>query len=238
MMEKIVYEAKVTWSQLDPNMHLRHSAYSDFATQGRLELMQQMNLGVDELLKQKIGPVLFKEEIQYLKEVLPNDTVKVTCSLKECREDGSRWTFVQKLFTDEDKLAAVIQVQGAWIDLGKRKITKLPDAYLVAFLHIERTPDFRLLPHKNTTDTMNVSDAFNDAVTRSKQLTERPDNDILLQLYALYKQATVGDAAEKGDYGMFDFKEKFKHEAWLKLRSMTSEDAQKQYIDLVNKLAG
>ncbi len=83
---------------------------------------------------------------------------------------------------------------------------------------------------------MNVSPAFTEAVARSKQLKERPDNETLLKLYALYKQATSGDAPDKGDYGMFDFKEKFKHEAWLKLKAMNSEEAQQQYIDLVATL--
>lgn len=236
-MEKIVYEAKVTWSQLDANVHLRHSAYADFATDGRLALMEQMNLGLDELIKEKIGPVLFKEEIQYLKEVRPSETIKVTCSLKECREDASRWTFLQKLYKDNEELAAVVQVNGAWINLENRKLTALPEKYLPAFLAVERTPDFKLLPTKKMEENKNaVSEDFQKSVEQTKQLSERPDNDTLLQLYGLYKQATTGDAPEKGDYGMFDFKEKFKHEAWLKLKGTSSEDAQQQYITLVKRL--
>ena len=85
---------------------------------------------------------------------------------------------------------------------------------------------------------MNTSEAFNQAVADSRLLPEKPDNDTLLLLYALFKQATEGDAPEKGDYGMFDFKEKFKHEAWLKQKGTSSETAQQSYIDLVRQLSG
>ncbi|RQO32584.1 acyl-CoA-binding protein [Taibaiella sp. KBW10] len=83
-----------------------------------------------------------------------------------------------------------------------------------------------------------TSRAFNEAVINSRTLAEKPDNDTLLQLYALFKQATEGDAPEEGDYGMFDFKEKFKHETWKQKKGMDSETAQQEYIALVNRLAG
>ncbi|MCY1531977.1 Acyl CoA binding protein [compost metagenome] len=83
-----------------------------------------------------------------------------------------------------------------------------------------------------------VSETFNKAVADSRLLPEKPDNDTLLLLYALFKQATEGDAPEQGDYGMFDFKEKFKHEAWLQKKGMSGETAQQEYIDLVHKLSG
>ena len=79
--------------------------------------------------------------------------------------------------------------------------------------------------------------AFADAVAKSKTLPEKPDNDTLLKLYSLYKQATEGDAPEEKTYGMFDFKEKFKHEAWLKLKGVSMEDAEGEYIALIDQLA-
>jgi acyl-CoA-binding protein len=69
-------------------------------------------------------------------------------------------------------------------------------------------------------------------------LSEKPDNDTLLKLYALYKQATEGDNKEEGPSNMFDFVAKFKHEAWAKLQGITKDDAMQQYIDLVKQLKG
>ena len=66
-------------------------------------------------------------------------------------------------------------------------------------------------------------------------LAERPDNDTLLRLYALYKQGSDGDVS--GDKpGFFDFVGTAKYEAWTKLKGTSQEEAQKKYVDLVKKL--
>lgn len=81
-----------------------------------------------------------------------------------------------------------------------------------------------------------VTEAFEAAVAVSKTLPEKPDNDTLLKLYSLYKQATSGDAPEASSAGMFDFIGKAKYEAWKQLKGIPAEEAQKEYIALVNKL--
>lgn len=83
---------------------------------------------------------------------------------------------------------------------------------------------------------MTLLETFEAAVAASKALKEKPDNATLLALYSLYKQATEGDAPEKGDYGMFDFVGKAKHEAWYQHRGLDAGAAMQQYIDLVTTL--
>lgn len=83
---------------------------------------------------------------------------------------------------------------------------------------------------------MSLQELFTTAVANSKTLTEKPDNETLLKLYSLYKQATEGDNNEAAPTNTFDFVAKFKHEAWEKLKGMTKDDAMQQYTDLVNKL--
>ena len=76
---------------------------------------------------------------------------------------------------------------------------------------------------------------FQAAKARVQQLDERPDNDTLLKLYALYKQGTDGDVhGEKP--GFFDFVGTAKYEAWEKLKGTSQQDAMKKYVDLVKKL--
>ena len=76
---------------------------------------------------------------------------------------------------------------------------------------------------------------FEQAARDIKTLDERPDNDTMLRLYALYKQGSEGDV--KGDKpGFFDFVGTAKYEAWAKLKGTAQEDAQKKYVDLVKKL--
>lgn len=77
---------------------------------------------------------------------------------------------------------------------------------------------------------------FEQAAADSKNLNAKPDNDTLLKLYSLYKQATLGDNTESGPANAFDFVARFKHEAWAKLNGMSKDDAMQQYVDLVNQL--
>jgi len=77
---------------------------------------------------------------------------------------------------------------------------------------------------------------FEQAAEDSKELSERPSNETLLQLYSLYKQATEGDVTEDGPSNPFDFVAKAKYEAWTALKGKGKETAMQQYIDLVNKL--
>lgn len=76
---------------------------------------------------------------------------------------------------------------------------------------------------------------FEQAAKDVQNLPERPDNDTLLRLYALYKQGSEGDVhGEKP--GFFDFVGTAKYEAWAKLKGTDQADAQQKYVDLVAKL--
>ena len=76
---------------------------------------------------------------------------------------------------------------------------------------------------------------FERAAERSKQFTKRPTNEELLQLYALYKQATEGDATGERPGG-FDFKAIAKFDAWEELKGKSKEVAMQEYVALVDKL--
>ena len=81
-----------------------------------------------------------------------------------------------------------------------------------------------------------LTSLFQQAVSDSKDLSERPSNETLLQLYSLYKQSTDGDATDDGPSNPFDFVAKAKYEAWTALKGKTREVAMQEYINLVSKL--
>jgi acyl-CoA-binding protein len=82
---------------------------------------------------------------------------------------------------------------------------------------------------------MALIEDFQAAVAQSKNLTKRPSNEELLELYALFKQATDGDVS--GDRpGGFDFKAIAKFDAWAGKKGKSKDDAMKEYVDLVGKL--
>ena len=78
--------------------------------------------------------------------------------------------------------------------------------------------------------------SFESAVASSKNLSERPDNATLLKIYALYKQATVGDNGEKKP-GFSDMVGRAKWDAWNSLKGTAGEQAMQQYIDLIESLS-
>jgi acyl-CoA-binding protein len=78
---------------------------------------------------------------------------------------------------------------------------------------------------------------FEQAVADSKNLPERPDNNTLLKIYALYKQATVGDVEGKRP-GFTDMIGRAKWDAWNELKGLASEAAMEQYVDLIEELKG
>jgi acyl-CoA-binding protein len=77
---------------------------------------------------------------------------------------------------------------------------------------------------------------FVAAVAHSKDLTERPDNMTLLKLYALYKQGSVGDNAEKKP-GFGDMVGRAKWDAWNSLKGTSGDAAKQQYVDLIESLS-
>ena len=141
-MDNIFYEGQVLWSQIDANQHMRHSAYADFAAQARLNMLENIGLRPVNLFEHGVGPVLFREELFYLREVSLNDYLKVTSELIKSRADGSRWTIRHEMFRGDGVEAAIIIVDGAWIDIVKRKLTLLPKGLSEAFMMTPRSADY------------------------------------------------------------------------------------------------
>ena len=82
---------------------------------------------------------------------------------------------------------------------------------------------------------MNLDDNYKSAADRATKLPKRPPNDILLQLYALYKQCNEGDVT--GDRpGFADFEGRAKFDAWNKINGKSNDEAKQDYISLVAKL--
>lgn len=82
-----------------------------------------------------------------------------------------------------------------------------------------------------------LASRFRAAADASKQLPARPDNDTLLKIYALYKQATLGDVSGEQP-GMFDFVGQAKYDAWAGLKGTSKDAAMQSYIELIERLKG
>ncbi len=82
---------------------------------------------------------------------------------------------------------------------------------------------------------MTLDESFADAQVRVKKLSAAPSNDVLLELYALYKQATAGDVSGSRP-GMFDLKGRAKFDAWAKKKGSAKDAAMTAYVALVDRL--
>lgn len=103
------------------------------------------------------------------------------------------------------------------------------------FIHYTLSGFLKVIFLKNY---MDIQKEFEAAVAGSKTLSEKPANDVLLQLYALYKQSTEGDVNTDPPSNPFDMVNKAKHSAWSEQKGKRQEDAMKEYVGLVNQLKG
>lgn len=76
---------------------------------------------------------------------------------------------------------------------------------------------------------------FEQAAKEAQQLPRRPDNDVLLKLYALYKQATAGDVSGARP-GILDMQGRMKYDSWARFKGTASEQAMSDYVALVEQL--
>jgi acyl-CoA thioester hydrolase len=142
----------IRWSDLDPNFHVRHSAYYDFGAYVRICFLTDFGLTTEKLLQHNLGPILFREECVFKREIQFGDGVTINIRLKKCNATVSRWTIIHEIKKDDNILCAIITVDGAWLDTLKRKLTVPPQFVVETFDKIERTEDFELLQGKARKD--------------------------------------------------------------------------------------
>ena len=135
-----VYEVK--WADIDANRHMRHSAYNDYAAQARVSIFTEHGLSMDEIAKMGLGPILFREETRFYREVNLFDKITVNFKLKAMRKDGSRWSVLHEVFKENGTQAAAITVDGAWLDLKARKLGIPPEKLMDIFSHFPKTEGF------------------------------------------------------------------------------------------------
>ena len=112
----------------------------------RQKFLMEHGFPVEEFLRQRIGPVVMKDELEYFKEVGLQQEITVTYALAGHAVDGSRFLLRHEIFREDGKLAARVSSAGGWLDLAARKLIAPPPALLAAMNLLERTSDFVVLP--------------------------------------------------------------------------------------------
>lgn len=133
---------EVRWSDLDPNFHLRHSVYYDWGAYVRLSYLNEEGITPMFLLQHQVGPILFREECVFKREVVFGDKVDLNIQLLKSRRDASRWTMRHEVWKNGDTLAAVITIDGAWLDTAKRKLAIPPKEILDLYERFPKSEGF------------------------------------------------------------------------------------------------
>jgi acyl-CoA thioester hydrolase len=136
-MSTYIKPLDVRWSDLDPNFHLRHSVYYDFGAYVRV-----LFLGEHGLVKHHFGPILFREECVFKKEIRMGDVITIDVQLLKTRPDFSRWTIQHNIRKNGDETAAILTVDGAWMDVQQRKLTVPPDTVKHVFENMPKAEQF------------------------------------------------------------------------------------------------
>jgi acyl-CoA thioester hydrolase len=141
-MKEFFTQPEIRWSDLDPNFHLRHSVYYDFGAYTRIEFLNQHGITTQVMNEYNIGPILFREECIFKKELRYGDQIKIDLKLAKTTQNNSRWTMMHSIWKNNETLAAVITIDGAWLDTLKRKLAVPPSLFMQAFDLIPKTENF------------------------------------------------------------------------------------------------
>lgn len=144
-MKSFLKEIQIRWSDLDPNAHLRHSVYYDWGAYSRIEFLFSHHLTPAVMGQLHIGPILFREECVFKKEIRPGDQVTIGLKLTKARKDFSRWSIRHDIIKTGNTVAAVLSVDGAWLDTELRKLAIPPQQVVDVFLQMPRDENFEWL---------------------------------------------------------------------------------------------
>lgn len=133
---------EIRWADLDPNFHVLHSKYYDFGAYVRMSYLTENGITTEALGKYNIGPIIFREECIFRREIKFKDAVKINLQLAKARKDVSRWTMKHEIILNDHTVAAQITVDGAWMDTQNRKLATPPEAFIESFNSIPKSDDF------------------------------------------------------------------------------------------------
>lgn len=136
---------QLRWSDLDPNFHVRHSVFYDWGAFCRVEFLNEFGLTSHVMQELRFGPILFREECIFRREIRSGDEIKIDLQLLRSKKDFSRWSIQHSITKSDETLCAVLTVDGAWIDVVKRKLSSPPEKVHEVFNKMPKPENFEWL---------------------------------------------------------------------------------------------
>ncbi len=136
---------QLRWSDIDPNIHVRHSVYYDWGAFCRIEFLNEHGLTTHLMQELQFGPILFREECIFRREIRLEDKIKIDLHIIRSRKDFSRWSIQHHVLKNDETVGAVLTVDGAWMDLSKRKLASPPQKVFEVFDQMPKGENFEWL---------------------------------------------------------------------------------------------
>ena len=143
-MDNYIKKIEVRWADLDPNFHMLHSRYYDLGGFCRMAFLVEHGLTPELMQQLHIGPILFREECIFKREICFTAEIVVNIKLKKSTADFSRWTLQHEIWKNGDTLSAVIVCEGAWLDTRIRRLTVPTEVIQKVFDTVPKSTDFTI----------------------------------------------------------------------------------------------
>ncbi|MCE2756653.1 MAG: acyl-CoA thioesterase [Bacteroidota bacterium] len=126
MNNKYLKAFEFRWSDVDANQHVMHSKYYEAAAHCRMSFLKEKGITMELLKSLSVGPILFREECSFRRELYGGEIVQVSFELLKAKRDGSRFSTIHEFTKSDGTLAATLHADLAWINTEKRKLTAPP----------------------------------------------------------------------------------------------------------------
>lgn len=145
-MDTVRYRSPVVlrWADIDANFHLRHSVYYDLGAAQRTDMLASLGIRMRDMQQGGYGPVLFREECRFLREIRIEDAIEIETSIAHLSRDYRKFGFQQRFLRGADE-CAILRVEGAWFDARIRKVAAPPQQVIDAIQQVAHTQDFTWL---------------------------------------------------------------------------------------------
>jgi acyl-CoA thioester hydrolase len=140
-MNEFAMTVVTRWADLDANLHVKNTAYSEWASYVRLEWLASCGFDMRKLMEINFSPVILEDSTKYQRELFAGERIGIDIELVGLKQDGSRW-HVRHTFRRNDAVAAVHDVKGAWLDTSRRRIAAPPAELLEASTNLPRASDY------------------------------------------------------------------------------------------------
>ena len=142
--DRFTTQVSLRWADIDANFHVRHTVFYDLGSEQRIRTLGLMGAPLSDMQVNGYGPVLFREECRFLKEVKLEDEVEITVSIRALSKDHRKFGF-RHVFSRNGEACAIVEVDGAWFNSRTRKVFVPPQQVVDAMYAFPRSEDFAWL---------------------------------------------------------------------------------------------